>query len=196
MRAINIGQKQTQRAGVRPTAGGTCPKGTGKSTNPRIDPFDDAPFDRIGDECSVFGTRDQANQQSHDLCRILRHKIGNCRGSSFKCDEGGWVDIDAIITDYGVDLFPPNTSKQRRYMAIVEVMKWQDSGYRKSRFQALAARFPSVMNPNDMRAARQELLYNEIFSRCAGWHRLWCIRATTGHGEFLHTCKQVFGKDG
>ena len=122
-------------------------------------PFDDAPFGRIGDEYSVFGTQDQANQLSHDLCRILGHKIGHCRGSTFKCDEGGWVDIDAIITDYDMDLFPPNTSKDRRYMAIVEVMKWQDSGFRKSRFQILAVRFPSIMNPNDMRAARQELLY-------------------------------------
>ena len=122
-------------------------------------PFDDAPFCRIGDEYSVFGTRDQANQLSHDLCRILRHKIGNCRGSAFKCAEGGWFDIDAIINDYGVDLFPPNTSRERRYMGIIEVMKWQDSGYKKSRFQILAVRFPSIMNPNDMRAARQELLY-------------------------------------
>ena len=149
----------------------------GKSINFCLYPSEDAPFGRIGDERSVFGTRDQANQLSHDLCRILRHKIGNCRGSTFKCDEGGWVNIDAIITDYGVDLFPPNTLKERRYMAIVEVMKWQDSGYRKSRFQILAVRFPSIMNPNNMRAARQELLYmgrrtqdevNEIFSRCAG----------------------------
>ena len=76
-------------------------------------------------------------------------------------------------------------------MAIVEVMKWQDSGYRKSRFQILAVRFPSIMNPNNMRAARQELLYmgrsqdkvNEVFSRCAGWYRPWCIRATTGHSD-------------
>ena len=113
----------------------------------------------------MFGTRDQANQLSHNLCRILRHKIGNCQGSTFKCDEGGWVDIDAIITDYGVDLFPPNTSKQRRYMAIVEVMRWQESGYRKSRFQILAVRFPSVMNPNDMRAARQELLHGSHSGR-------------------------------
>ena len=131
----------------------------GKSINFCLYFFDDAPFGRIGDECSVFGTRDLANQLSHDLCRILRHKIGNCRGSTFKCDEGGWVDIDAIITAYGVDLFPPNTSKERRYMAIVEVMKWQDSGYRKSRFQILAMRFPSIMNPNDMRAA----------SNCSTW---------------------------
>ena len=124
----------------------------GKSINFCLCPFDDAPFCRIGDEYSVFGRRDQANQLSHDLCRILRHKIGNCRGSAFKCDEGGWVDIDAIINDYGVDLFPPNTSRERRYMGIIEVMKWQDSGYKKSRFQILAVRFPSIMNPNDMRA--------------------------------------------
>ena len=145
----------------------------------------------------VWNARSQANQLSHDLCRILRHTICNCRGSTFKCDEGGWVDIDAIITDYGVDLFPPNTSKERRYIAIVEVMKWQDSGYRKSRFQILAVRFPSIMNPNDMRAARQELLYmgrtqdevNEIFSRCAGWYRPWCIRG-------FMSSEQVFRKDG
>ena len=164
----------------------------GKSTNFWIYPFDDAPFGRIGDVSSVFDTRDQANQLSHDLCRNLRHKIGNCRGSAFKCDEGGWVDIDAIIADYEVNLFPPNTSKRKRYMAIVEAMRWQDSGYKKSRFQILAARFPSIMNPNDTRAAKQELLnichtqdeVNEIFSRCVGWYRPWCIRATTGHSDF------------
>ena len=131
----------------------------------------------------MFDTRDQANQLSHDLCRILRHKIGTCRGSTFKCDEGGWVDIDAIITDYEVNLFPPSTSKHKRYMATV------DAGYKKSRFQILAA---SIMNPNDARAARQELLnmahtqdeVNEIFSRCVGWYRPWCVRATTGHSDF------------
>ena len=142
----------------------------------------------------MFDTRDQANQLSNNLCRILRHKIGNCRGGTFKCDEGGWVDIDAIITDYEVNLFPPNNSKHKRYMAIVEVMKWQDSGQRKSGFQILAARFPSVMNPNDTRAARQELLnmaraqdeVNVIFD----WpQRLWIH-------EFLRTCKQVFREDG
>ena len=118
--------------------------------------------------------------------------FGNCRGSAFKCDEGGWVDINAIINDYGVNLFPPKTSKERRYMGIVEVMKWQESGYKKSRFQSRAVRYPSIMNPNDMRAARQELLYmghaqdeiNVIFGRCAGWYRPWCIRATTGHSDF------------
>ena len=123
----------------------------GKSINFCIYPFNDAPFCKIGDEYSVFGTRDQANQLSHDLCRILRHKIGNCRGSAFKCDEGGWVDIDAIINDHVVNIFPPKTSKARRYKGIMEVIKWQESGYKKSRFQILAARFPSIMNPNDAR---------------------------------------------
>ena len=77
-------------------------------------------------------------------------------------------------------------------MGIMEVIKWQESGYKKSRFQILAARFPSIMNPNDARAARQELAYlghdeddiNVIFNRCDGWYRPWCIRATTGHGDF------------
>ena len=164
----------------------------GKSINFCLHPFDDAPFGKIGDELSVFGTRDQANQLSHDLCRILRRKIGNCRGSAFKCDEGGRVDIDAIINDYGVNLFPPKTTKERRYLGIVEVMKWQESGYKKSRFQILAVRYPSIMNPNDMRAARQELSYmghdqdeiNVMFNRCDGWYRPWCIRATTGHSDF------------
>ena len=82
-----------------------------------------------------------------------------CAGSSAtRSDEGGWVDIDAVITDYHTDIFPPNTSKSDRYMAIVEVMKWQDSGYRKSRFQILAVKFPSIMNPNITRAVKQELL--------------------------------------
>ena len=164
----------------------------GKSINFCLQPFNDAPFGKIGDEHSVFGTRDQANQLSHDLCRILRHKIGNCRGSAFKCDEGGWVDIDAIINAYGVNIFPPKTARERRYMGIVEVMKWQESGYKKSRFQILAVRYPSTMNLNDMRAARQELSYmghdqgeiNVIFNRCDGWYRPWCIRATTGHSDF------------
>ena len=48
------------------------------------------------------------------------------------------------------------------------------------------------MNPNDARAARQELAYlghdaddiNVILSRCDGWYRPWCIRATTGHSDF------------
>ena len=80
-----------------------------------INPFDDAPHCKIGDEHSVFALRDQANQLSHDLCRVLRHKIGNCRGSAFKCDEGGWVDIDAIIDDRQNNIFPPKTSKARRY---------------------------------------------------------------------------------
>ena len=42
-------------------------------------------------------------------------------------------------------------------MGIMEVIKWQESGSRKSRFQVLAARFPSIMNPNDTRAAREEM---------------------------------------
>ena len=121
----------------------------GKSISFSIAPFDDAPHCKIGDERSVLATRDQANQLSHDLCRVLRHKIGSCRGSAFKCDEGGWVDIDAVISDRHNDIFPPTTSKARRYMGIMEVLKWQESGYKKSRFQILAARFPSVMNPND-----------------------------------------------
>ena len=95
----------------------------GKSMNFCVYPFNDVPFCKIGDEHSVFGSRDQANQISHDLCRILRHKIGNCRGSAFKCDEGGWVDIDAIIVDRQVNMFPPKTSKARRYMGIMEVIK-------------------------------------------------------------------------
>ena len=100
-----------------------------------------------------------SSQLSHDLCRVLRHKIGNCRGSAFRCDEGGWVDIDAVISDRNNDIFPPTTSKARRYMAIMEVIKWQESGYKKSRFQILAARFPSVMNPNDTKAAGQVELH-------------------------------------
>ena len=38
---------------------------------------------------SVFDTRDQANQLSHDLCRILRRKIGiaeEARSSVMKVD--------------------------------------------------------------------------------------------------------------
>ena len=42
-------------------------------------------------------------------------------------------------------------------MGIMEVIKWQESGHKKSRFQVLPARFPSVMNPNDMKAAREEM---------------------------------------
>ena len=71
----------------------------GKSVNFCVAPFDGAPLCRIGDDRSVFATKDQANQLSHDLCRVLRHKIGSCRGSAFRCDEGGWVDIDAVIDD-------------------------------------------------------------------------------------------------
>ena len=26
--------------------------------------------------------------------------------------------------------------------------------------------------------------FQMIFGRCAGWHRPWCIRATTGHSDF------------
>ena len=44
-------------------------------------------------------------------------------------------------------------------MAIMEVIKWQESGYKNSNFQILAARFPSIMNTNDMKAAREELNY-------------------------------------
>ena len=78
----------------------------GKSVNFCVAPFDGAPLCRIGDDRSVFATRDQANQLSHDLCRVLRHKIGSCRGSAFRCDEGGWVDIDAVIDDRNNDIFP------------------------------------------------------------------------------------------
>ena len=164
----------------------------GKSINFCIAPFDGAPHCKIGDERSVFASRDQANQLSHDLCRVLRHKIGNCRGSAFRCDEGGWVDIDAIINDRNNDIFPPTTSKAKRYMGIMEVIKWQESGHRKSRFQVLAARFPSIMNPNDMKAAKEELSYlglgrddiERVFNRCDGWFRPWCIRVTTGHSDF------------
>ena len=53
----------------------------GKSINFCIAPF--APHCRIG---SVFASRDQANQLSHDLCRVRRRKIGNCRGSAFRLD--------------------------------------------------------------------------------------------------------------
>ena len=149
------------------------------------------------------------------LCLTREIKLTSClttfagsfatsRGSTFKCDEGGWVDIDAIITDYEVNLFPPSTSKHKRYMVIVEVMKWQDAGYQTSGFQILAARFPSIMNPNDARAARQELLnmahtqdeVNEIFSRCVGWYRPWCIRATTGHSDFGFMSSSALGEDG
>ena len=90
----------------------------GKSVNFCVAPFDGAPLCRIGDDRSVFATRDQANQLSHDLCRVLRHKIGNCRGSAFRCDEGGWVDIDAVIDDRNNDIFPPNTSRAKRYIGM------------------------------------------------------------------------------
>ena len=74
----------------------------------------------------------------------------------------------------------------------MEVIKWQESGHRKSRFQVLAARFPSIMNPNDMKAAKEELSYlgldrnniERVFNRCDGWFRPWCIRVTTGHSDF------------
>ena len=115
----------------------------GKSVNFCVAPFDGAPLCKIGDDRSVFATEDQANQLSHNLCRVLRHKIGNCRGSVFRCDEGGWVDIDAVIDDRNNDIFPPSTSRAKRYMGIMEVIKWQESGHKKSRFQVLAARFPS-----------------------------------------------------
>ena len=164
----------------------------GKSVNFCIAPFDGAPLCRIGDDRSVFTTKDQANQLSHDLCRVLRHKIGNCRGSAFRCDEGGWVDIDAVIDDRNSDIFPPTTSRAKRYMGIMEVIKWQESGHKKSRFQVLAARFPSIMNPNDTRAAREEMAnagvgrgdIDRMFNRCDGWYRPWCIRVTTGHSDF------------
>ena len=77
--------------------------------------------------------------------------------SAFRCDEGGWVDIDAVIDDRSNNIFPPNTSRAKRRMGIMEVIKWQESGSKKSRFQVLAARFPSIMNPNDTRAAREEM---------------------------------------
>ena len=54
-------------------------------------------------------------------------------------------------------------------MGIMEVIKWQESGSRKSRFQVLAVRFPSIMNPNDTRAAREEMVRDDIdrmFNRC------------------------------
>ena len=164
----------------------------GKSVNFCVAPFDGAPLCRIGDDRSVFATKDQANQLSHDLCRVLRHKIGSCRGSAFRCDEGGWVDIDAVIDDRNNDIFPPNTSRAKRYMGIMEVIKWQESGSKKSRFQVLAARFPSIMNPNDTRAAREEMTkagmdrddIDRMFNRCDGWYRPWCIRVTTGHSDF------------
>ena len=47
----------------------------------------------------MFGSRDQANQLSHDLCRILRHKIGNCRGSAFR-DEHQKTIIFGINKNY------------------------------------------------------------------------------------------------
>ena len=149
----------------------------GKSVNFCVAPFDGAPLCRIGDDRSVFATKD---------------KIGNCQGSAFRCDEGGWVDIDAVIDDRNNDIFPPNTSRAKRYMGIMEVIKWQESGHKKSRFQVLAARFPSVMNPNDTRAAREEMTkagldrddIDRMFNRCDGWYRPWCIRVTTGHSDF------------
>ena len=95
----------------------------GKSINFCINSFD-SPHCKIGDERSVFASRDQANQPSHDLCRVLGHKI-DCRGSAFRCDEGGWVDIDTIINDQNNNIFPPTTSKAKRY--IMEVIKWQES---------------------------------------------------------------------
>ena len=164
----------------------------GKNVNFCVAPFDGAPLCRIGDDRSVFATKDQANQLSHDLCRVLRHKIGSCRGSAFRCDEGGWVDIDAVIDDRNNDIFPPYTTRAKRYMGIMEVIKWQESGSRKSRFQVLAARFPSIMNPNDTRAAREEMTkagmgrddIDRMFNRCDGWYRPWCIRVTTGHSDF------------
>ena len=88
----------------------------GKSVNFCVAPFDGAPLCRIGDDRSVFATRDQGNQLSHDLCRVLRHKIGSCRGSAFRCDEGGWVDIDAVIDDRNNDIFPPYTTRAKGYM--------------------------------------------------------------------------------
>ena len=165
----------------------------GKSVSFCVAPFDgSAPLCKIGDDRSVFATKDQANQLSHNLCRVLRHKIGNCRGSVFRCDEGGWVDIDAVIDDRNNDIFPPTTSRAKRYMGIMEVIKWQESGQKKSRFQVLAARFPSIMNPNDTRAAREEMNnagldrddIDRMFNRCDGWYRPWCIRVTTGHSDF------------
>ena len=102
------------------------------------------------------------------------------------------VDIDAILDDRQVNMFPPKTSRARRYMGIMEVIRWQESGYKKSRFQILAARFPSIMNPNDAMTARQELAHMDheqgeidaVFGRCDGWYRPWCIRVTTGHSDF------------
>ena len=59
-------------------------------------------------------------------------------------------------------------------MGIMEVITWQKPGHKKSRFQVLAARFPSVMNPNDMMAAREEMNnagldrddIDRMFNRC------------------------------
>ena len=84
----------------------------GKSVNFCIAPFDGAPHCRIGDDRSVFASKDQAKQLSYDLCRVLRDKIGNCRGSAFRCDDGGWVDIDAVISDRNNDIFPRRLRKQ------------------------------------------------------------------------------------
>ena len=46
----------------------------GRSVNFCVAPFDGAPLCKIGDDRSVFATKDQANQLSHNLCRVLRHK--------------------------------------------------------------------------------------------------------------------------
>ena len=162
----------------------------GKSVNFCVAPFDGAPLCRIGDDRSVFATRDQANQLSHDLCRVLRHKIGSCRGSAFRCDEGGWVDIDAVIDDRNNDIFPPYTTRAKRYMGIMEVIKWQESGSRKSRFQVLAARFPSIKPERHQGGQgrngqiRHGSGRHRMFNRCDGWYRPWCIRVTTGHSDF------------
>ena len=82
--------------------------------------------------------------------------------------------------------FGYNTKKGcASHMGIMEVIRWQESGYKKSRFQILAARFPSIMNPSDAGAARLEL-------------------AHTGHEqgrrpsihELIRSGEQVFRKDG
>ena len=102
------------------------------------------------------------------------------------------VGSTLVIDDRNNDIFPPSTSRAKRYMGIMEVIKWQESGHKKSRFQVLAVRFPSIMNPNDTRAAREEMTnagvdrddIDRMFNRCDGWYRPWCIRVTTGHSDF------------
>ena len=83
------------------------------------------------------------------IARYLLRKIKqtNCRGSVFRCDEGGWVDIDAVVDDRNNDIFPPSTSRAKQYMGIMEVIKWQESGQKKSRFQVLASKVSKRHEP-------------------------------------------------